>query len=50
MGGMCTGSKKKPDHNAEPRKLHEKEVQLLMDNTNYNRDEIIEWHTGFIVG
>ena len=29
--------------------LHEEDVQLLLKKTHFKRDEIISWHTGFIV-
>ena len=29
--------------------LNEDEIQLLLNNTHFNRNQIVEWHTGFIV-
>lgn len=29
--------------------LTEEEIQLLLTNTHFNRQQITEWHTGFIV-
>ena len=29
--------------------LSEEEINFLLTNTHFNRDEIIEWHSGFIV-
>ena len=30
--------------------LTEEEIDFLLANTHYNREEIVEWHEGFIVG
>jgi hypothetical protein len=29
--------------------LTEEEIDFLLTNTHYNREEIIEWHQGFVV-
>jgi hypothetical protein len=59
--GNCIGKKgrsdeTRPNEKAEKesaptpvRKLTEKELGVLLSNTNYNKAEIVEWHTGFIV-
>jgi len=48
------GNKQKSSPNAsrkkkEPTELTEEEIQLLINNTHFNRKQIEEWHTGFIV-
>lgn len=40
------GSKK--TKKANPCELLEEEIQLLLQNTRFNRNQIIEWHKGFI--
>lgn len=47
--GQCLASKKRTETARDPKKITEKEIQMLLDNTNYRRDEIEEWHAGFIV-
>ncbi len=42
---MGNKSSKKKD----PTKLTEQEIQLLLSNTSFSRDEIVQWHAGFIV-
>ena len=39
----ATSTKK---HAAE---LTEEEIQMLLKNTHFNRKQIVEWHSGFIV-
>ena len=39
------GSSKKNDQT----KLSEEEINLLLANTSFKREEILQWHTGFIV-
>jgi hypothetical protein len=29
--------------------LAEEEIQLLLKNTHFNRQQILEWHQGFLV-
>lgn len=29
--------------------LTEEEIQLLLKNTHFNRQQILEWHQGFLV-
>ena len=41
------GSKK--TKKANPCELLEDEIQLLLQNTRFNRGQILEWHKGFIV-
>lgn len=41
----ASGSIKKPD----PTKLTEEEINLLLANTSYKKEEILQWHAGFIV-
>lgn len=47
MGNKCTG--KEIQEEPGPRILNDKEIQLMLDNTGYTREEIIQWHDGFIV-
>ena len=35
--------------NHQTMRLTEEEINFLLANTHYNREEIIEWHHGFIV-
>lgn len=42
---MGNSSGKKTD----PTKLTEEEINLLLANTSFKREEIIQWHSGFIV-
>lgn len=42
MGGKGSKSSKKKN-SAE---LTEQEIQLLLDNTNFTREEIVKWHEG----
>mgnify|MGYP001810701017 CR=1 FL=1 len=44
---MGSKSSKGPKKNAA--ELTEEEIQLLLKNTHFNRQQIVEWHTGFIV-
>jgi hypothetical protein len=46
MGGKTSKSDKK---NAKT-ELTDEEIELLLKNTHFNRDQIIEWHQGFIKG
>ncbi len=46
--GKCLS--KQVEEEVEPRKLHERELQLLLDTTSYNRAEIDKWHGEFVVG
>jgi len=32
----------------DPRALTEEEIQLLLENTSFDRSQIIEWHNGFM--
>lgn len=43
MGSETSKSKKRATH------LAEEEVQLLLKNTHFNRQQIMEWHQGFLV-
>lgn len=31
-----------------PSQLSEEEINSLMQNTSFSRDEIVQWHAGFI--
>ena len=42
--GGNKGSKKN-----DPAKLSEEEINLLLANTSFKREEILQWHAGFIV-
>jgi len=43
--GNKGGKSKKKDHTL----LTEEEIQFLLKNTNYNRDQILKWHRGFLI-
>ena len=30
--------------------LSEKDLMVLLDNTNFTREQILDWHCGFLVG
>lgn len=47
--GSCIAKQSSDDKVVEPRKLQDNELQLLIDNTSYTREEIEDWHKGFIV-
>lgn len=43
------GSKKsKPDKKSTKNELTDEEILLLLKNTHFNREQILEWHVGFI--
>ncbi|CAF0787173.1 unnamed protein product [Brachionus calyciflorus] len=44
MGGKGSKTNKKKN----PAELTEEEIQLLLNNTTFSREEIIKWHEGFI--
>ncbi len=44
-GNKGSGGGKKND----PTKLSEEEINLLLSNTSFKREEILQWHAGFIV-
>ena len=44
MGNKGGNSKK-----ADKTVLTEEEIAFLLKNTNYNREQIKKWHTGFLV-
>jgi hypothetical protein len=46
MGGKQGKSKSTKKNSAE---LSEEEIKLLLNNTHFNRKQIEEWHSGFIV-
>lgn len=41
-------SKNNSNNKKNATELLEDEIQLLLKNTHFTRDEIIEWHQGFI--
>ena len=43
MGSNSSKSKKRATQ------LSEEEIQLLLKNTHFNRQQILEWHHGFLV-
>jgi hypothetical protein len=43
MGSDTSKSKKRATE------LIEEEIQLLLRNTHFNRQQILEWHQGFLV-
>ena len=43
--GNKSGKSKKSDKTV----LTEEEIQFLLRNTNYTRDQIRKWHQGFLV-
>ncbi len=43
MGSDTSKSKK------HPTQLTQEEIQLLLKNTHFNRQQILEWHQGFLV-
>ncbi len=43
MGSDTSKSKKRATQ------LTEEEIQLLLKNTHFNRQQIMEWHQGFLV-
>jgi len=43
MGADSSKSKKRATQ------LTEEEIQLLLKNTHFNRQQIMEWHQGFLV-
>jgi hypothetical protein len=43
MGSDASKSKK------HATQLTEEEIQLLLKNTHFNRQQIMEWHQGFLV-
>ncbi len=43
MGSDASKSKKRATQ------LVEEEIQLLLKNTHFNRQQILEWHQGFLV-
>ena len=43
------GAKKSKINKKNPTDLVEEEIQLLLSNTHFNRQQIQEWHAGFIV-
>jgi len=43
MGSDTSKSKKRATE------LTEEEIQLLLKNTHFNRQQIMEWHQGFLV-
>jgi hypothetical protein len=43
MGSDASKSKKRATE------LTEEEIQLLLKNTHFNRQQIMEWHQGFLV-
>lgn len=43
MGSDASKSKKRATQ------LSEEEIQLLLKNTHFNRQQILEWHQGFLV-
>ncbi len=43
MGSETSKSKKRATQ------LAEEEIQLLLKNTHFNRQQIMEWHQGFLV-
>lgn len=43
MGSDSSKSKK------HPTQLTEEEIQLLLKNTRFNRQQILDWHQGFLV-
>lgn len=52
MGNSCKGKKStsKEDFSSLPtKKLNENQISILLANTNYDRSEILEWHTQFLV-
>lgn len=49
MGQICGSVKKKEKkHSESVHKLTEKEIEFLLQNTNYDRAEIQEWHQEFL--
>ena len=43
------GSKETKAVKEDPTKLTEEDIELLLKNTHFCREQIQEWHTGFIV-
>ncbi len=50
MGNKQKGSTTALNKKKDTTELTEEEIQLLLNNTHFNRKQIEEWHTGFIVG
>ena len=37
------------DSKAACRSLDEESIEILLENTSFDRDQIIDWHNGFLV-
>ena len=49
MGQICGSvNKKHKKHSENVHKLNEKEIEFLVQHTNYDRSEILEWHQEFL--
>ena len=51
MGNTNTKNySKKTEKKSVKNELSETQIEMLCKNTNFDRDQIIEWHKGFIKG
>ena len=48
MGNKQTQEPRKNKKKANAAELTEDEIELLLNNTHFNRKQIEEWHAGFI--
>ena len=47
--GNNASSNKSSSKKVDPTKLTDEEINLLLANTSFKREEILQWHAGFIV-
>jgi hypothetical protein len=47
--GNNSSNNKSNSKKIDPTKLSDEEMNLLLANTSFKREEILQWHAGFIV-
>jgi hypothetical protein len=50
MGNIINKKVKSKDKKYERTQLSKEEINLLLKKTHFSREQIIEWHQGFIRG